>query len=105
VPIRKKKLTKQYNSLEVVMLKAYARASVGKGRERHADERNFENQELCNELRLIGPAGSVFQIRKKAGEVLRLSPEKAMPELLDIIVHAAACYIVLEEKIKEEKSE
>jgi hypothetical protein len=84
-----------YAPLAKVLTLAYERASQGKGKARHATEDNFINQPVCTELRKLGVAPALFQIRKKALEVARLTPDKAQDELLDIIVYAAAAWIFL----------
>jgi hypothetical protein len=85
-----------YYELKRVLKEAHDRAAFGKGYERHADYKPFENQDICTELIIFGTGPALFQIRKKAKESLRLSREQARNELLDIIVYAAAAAIVLE---------
>jgi hypothetical protein len=88
-----------YESLVYVLRTAIKRVADGKGHERHGTNQPFEKQFLCNEMRhelhSIKPA--LYQIRKKSKEVLRMHPESAQKELLDIIIYAAATYIVLGE--------
>lgn len=90
-----------YNKLQDIFQLALLRAAIGKGRIRHADENQpFEKQQICEDLRGTDKSAAIFQIRKKAKEVLRL-PRKLdkVNELLDICVYAAAAVIVLEEEI------
>lgn len=87
-----------YSSLSEILDLAYLRASEGKGKERHADDKNFEDQDICEELRIfdsISPA--LFQIRKKTKETRKLSKEQSINELLDTIVYSAAAVLVLKE--------
>lgn len=87
-----------YLSLRKVLDLAYKRSSSGKGKERHADNNPFEQQPICTELRTMhDTAPAVYQIRKKALESLRLQPETAIRELLDVMVYAAAAVIYLQE--------
>ena len=93
------KQVNMYKSLEDTLKLALLRSSEGKGKERHADDLPFEQQDICQELRIfnsISPA--LFQIRKKAKETRKLSTGNAANELLDIIVYAAAAYIILTEE-------
>lgn len=77
---------------------AYERVSIGKGAERHADGQPFEQQDICTELRLFGLSPAIYQIRKKAKELLRFNRRtKQIEELQDIIVYAAAAIIVCKE--------
>lgn len=90
-----------YNELQDIFQLALRRAAIGKGKIRHAEEGQlFEQQQICNDLRGTDKSAAVFQIRKKAREVLRI-PKKIdkINELLDIMVYAAAAVIVLEEEI------
>ena len=88
---------KGYEVLERVLFLAYKQASEGKGKDRHAGVGvPFSEQPIITELDLCGIGASVYQIRKKAQEVMRLPKELAMIELLDIIVYACAAYLYLE---------
>lgn len=90
-----------YKALEDVLMMARNRASAGKGRERHATGEPFERQPICQELRHMGLEPAIYQVRKKALELLRFKGKRARDrrtaELLDIIVYAAAAVIVNEE--------
>lgn len=95
--------THAYNSLAHVLCAAYERASAGKGKERHALDRAFEDQPILTIARMVGPGGHAYQIMKKAQEALRLPQEQAQKELLDVIVYAAAWHILLEEEVDVSK--
>lgn len=87
-----------YDSLSFVLDQAFNRAAKGKGKERHADDLPFEQQDICQELRIfdsISPA--LFQARKKIKETRRLDREGAINELLDAVVYLSAAVIVLQE--------
>lgn len=87
-----------YKSLEIVLDKAFDRASIGKGRARHADNNRFEDQPIVTDLLAMKSiAGAVFQIRKKALEACtRMTGDQAINELYDVIVYAAGAVIALE---------
>ena len=88
-----------YSSLRRVLELAYKQASEGKGKERHADGRAFEDQPIMVIQTLLGEKGlgyTLGQIMKKAQEASRMPHDKATTELLDIIVYAAAAYLHLE---------
>ena len=87
-----------YDSLKKVLGRAYIRASEGKGKERHADGKPFNQQPIVTELHAFKtPAPALFQVRKKALESMRLSADRAQDELLDVIVYAAAAWLYIEE--------
>lgn len=97
-------MDEQYKSLSDVLDLAYARASEGKGAERHADGRPFEEQDICSEMRYLGVNPAIFQARKKVKEVTRLSEtERKINEFLDAIVYCAAAVIILQEEPKPEE--
>ncbi|MBV6343102.1 hypothetical protein [Candidatus Magnetobacterium casense] len=90
-----------YKALEDVLMMARNRAAAGKGRERHGTGEPFHQQPICQELRHMGLEPAIYQVRKKALELLRFKGKRARDrrtaELLDIIVYAAAAVIVNEE--------
>jgi hypothetical protein len=90
-------LVSPYLELHRTLIEAYKRASEGKGRERHATDNNFLDQPIITEGKHFGISPHLYQIRKKALEVLRMEKDAAQRELLDIIVYAAAAYLVLKE--------
>lgn len=85
-----------YDSLRRVLDAAYDRAARGKGRERHAQDLPFTKQPILAIAGMTGAGGYAFQVMKKAQEALRLEPEAARKELLDIVVYAAAWYLLSE---------
>jgi phage terminase large subunit GpA-like protein len=92
-----------YNELQDIFQLALRRAAIGKGKIRHAEEGQlFENQQICDDLRGTDKSAAIFQIRKKAREVLRLSRRQdKVNELLDVCVYAAAAVLVLIEEQQE----
>ena len=91
-------LKTQYQRLSDTLDQAYERASAGKGFERHANNRPFEEQDICEELRIFNSVSpALYQVRKKAKESIRLTKEGGINELLDAIVYLSAAVIFLEE--------
>lgn len=88
-----------YESLASTLQAAYNQAAIGKGKVRHAEGKDFEKQDICEELRIFGSISpALFQARKKIKETLRImSTNGARAELLDAIVYLAAAVIVLDE--------
>jgi hypothetical protein len=98
----------KYAALDKVLQGAYAQASTGKGKERHADDEPFENQKICVINRWLAGspvAGALFQAVKKTVESSRLSGERAINELRGAINYLAAAIILLEEKTPPESEE
>ena len=90
-----------YLELHQTLMEAYKRASAGKGYERHATDNPFLEQPIITEGEHFGISPHLFQIRKKSLEVLRMATDAAQRELLDIIVYAAAAYLILKEALDE----
>lgn len=93
-----------YDSLRAVLLAAFDQASQGKGRERHAEDKPFDKQDICQEARDLGLAFPLGQARKKLKEALKLldirGHEAAIAECLGAINYAAAAVIVLQEEME-----
>ena len=99
------KCDNRYDSLCEVLTDAFDQASKGKGENRHGDDRPFEQQQYCRDLRDLGIAPGIYQIRKKALESNRLSTdEAAYQEMLGVIIYAAGVCIELKRRIKEHNS-
>jgi hypothetical protein len=79
-----------YLALREVFNAAADRASVGKGRERHANGEPFERQTIVKVLQTHGEHAWDGQVVKKMLEADRLSPEAGDNELLDCLVYLAA---------------
>lgn len=89
---------KDYDSLKDTFEQAVIRASKGKGLERHATDKPFEEQAIVTEGEILGILPHIYQIRKKALEILRMDNTRGMLETLDIINYAAAMYIILKKE-------
>jgi hypothetical protein len=92
-----------YEDLEEILHEAFLQASEGKGRERHADNLPFLQQDIIQITSLTGILGPAYQVIKKikeAGRMLKRGErDKAVIEILGAIVYAAAIGIA----IKKEK--
>jgi GrpB-like predicted nucleotidyltransferase (UPF0157 family) len=94
-----------YFELNLVLQNAMKQASQGKGKERHANDNNYEDQVICIVGRLLKdhPFGAhAYQVIKKtieAGRLYKISrPEAAYNEMLGAINYAAAMNILIKEK-------
>jgi hypothetical protein len=92
-----KAIDPNYLPLMEVLEKAYERSAYGKGLERHATDNSFPEQPIVTEGQHFSIHPHLYQIRKKCLEVLRMDRDAAQRELLDVIVYAAAAYLILEE--------
>lgn len=88
-----------YAPLANALAAAYTQSAYGKGKERHANSKPFDEQPIMEIVRLFGQAGIVghaYQIIKKAQEAgnmaLRGKKDAARAEFLGVIVYAAAAY-------------
>lgn len=92
-----------YEQLESILNEALEQAAAGKGKERHANERAFEDQpmQLISKL-LDDNHGLAFQAIKKVQESLRLTDDRAIRELLGAINYIAGMVIFLREAAKNE---
>lgn len=90
-----------YEQLESILNEALEQAAAGKGKERHANERAFEDQpmQLISKL-LDDNHGLAFQAIKKVQESLRLPDDRAIRELLGAINYIAGMIIFLRETAK-----
>jgi len=93
-----------YKELDEVFNDAYDSASIGKGKERHADDNNYEDQVICVVQRLLKDhpfGGQAFQVIKKTIEAGRLykikGKDAAYKEILGAINYAAAMGILIKE--------
>lgn len=89
-----------YEILVNALLAALDRAAKGKGRKRHAkhDNQDLKQQDLYN----FSHDWRMDQIRKKAGEVRKLSRRDKPLEVLDIIVYAAVEYDILMDELSKD---
>lgn len=86
-----------YESLADVLQRAYDQASIGKGKERHANGKAFDVQPMQDLIRLHGVGFATGQSSKKASEALGLpTVERQVAELLGAINYLAGAVIALE---------
>jgi hypothetical protein len=86
-----------YDSLKSVLDEALAQASTGKGNERHAAGRDFEDQPICVIPKLLLDDEGVallYQAIKKLQESLRLPPPMRRAERLGAINYIAASLLL-----------
>lgn len=81
--------------LKAVLNMAYAQAMVGKGMERHGEEKPFVEQISMSITRAIGLAYPLGQAWKKCDESKRMMKDAATRELLGAIVYLAMAIITL----------
>lgn len=90
-----------YEPLQRILSAAYDQSANGKGRERHAGGRPFEDQPIMVIGRMVGLGYQTGQIMKKSqeavGMVSRGQHDAAKRELLGVIVYAAAAALLIEE--------
>jgi len=99
----------KYASLKQVLEAAYERASIGKGKERHANHLPFDKQPILEITRDLGLGFPLGQARKKGQEANTLyyeaydisigttSRDQVVNELFDAIVYLAAAVIYIKE--------
>lgn len=90
-----------YDSLRSVLEEALNQSSKGKGQERHANGRAFTDQPIHMIGTMVGPAFNAGQAMKKAQEAIgmfnRGETEKAVHEMLGVIVYAASTINLMRE--------
>lgn len=90
-----------YLDLHRVLDMAFAQASQGKGKERHANGREFDRQPIMELARMHGlgyPTGQAAKKLQEAHTLLRLrGKEAAIQEILGAINYAAAAVLLIEE--------
>ncbi len=90
-----------YEPLKRVLRLAYAHASAGKGRERHANGKPFIEQPIMEIGRMVGMGYHTGQAIKKAqeshGMVARKQFPQAQAELLGAINYLASAWLLIEE--------
>lgn len=91
-----------YTHLSDVFARAYQQAALGKGAERHADNRPFTEQPMQTISDLLGNhQGLLYQAMKKIQESNRLDTDAAVRELLGAINYIAGAVIHMEKKQTE----
>ena len=97
--------TPGYEMLVDVLQRAYNQAAIGKGAERHANNKPFHTQPMQDLIRLHGLGFATGQASKKASEALNLpSTERQVAELLGAIVYLSGAVIALEAAAAAEKN-
>ena len=96
-PVLQDAVVAGYEDFHRILGEAYSRATAGKGRERHAAGRPFNEQPIMT----IGKRRLGFllgQVEKKLDEADRMPHDRARNEYLDCIVYMAAAVLALDAK-------
>lgn len=94
-----------YEKLAAVLQAAYNQAAIGKGRERHANNKPFHEQPMCAISRNLGSIdGLLYQATKKPQEARGLPTRaRALAEIYGAINYLAGAAILIEEGIIKEQ--
>lgn len=87
-----------YESLIGVLEAALDQAQIGKGSERHADGKAFDDQPMQALINLHGLGFALGQAGKKAQEAQRMDSDAAIRELLGAINYLAGAVIHLQKQ-------
>ena len=87
-----------YHGLFDVLVDVLDQAQLGKGAERHGQDKAFEEQPMQKLIELHGRGFAYGQAGKKAQESERLAYEAARRELLGAIVYLAGAVINLDKE-------
>jgi len=92
--------TDPYESLKKVLAMAVDQAANGKGKERHVfvEDQPFEQQDICEYVRVFGHGFTRGQAAKKIKESVKMNSQAAIRELLGAINYIAADIIVMLEE-------
>lgn len=92
-----------YDALRRIHALAVEQATDGKGKERHASDKPFDEQPIMSIQDLVGAGFALGQATKKTQEARRLARdkdnggvEKAKADLLGAMNYLAAAYLYLE---------
>jgi hypothetical protein len=85
-----------YDDMAYVLVRALEQASLGKGKDRHAQDKPFCEQPMQRLIDLYGPGFAFGQAGKKMQEAQRLEHDPAIREILGAIVYAAGAIISME---------
>lgn len=85
-----------YETLALVLQRAFIQAAHGKGKERHANGEPFTRQVMQDGARRFGVGALLFQAFKKSEESQRLPLDRGVNELLGAIVYLAGAVIARE---------
>jgi hypothetical protein len=90
-----------YAVLRAILDEAYDQSARGKGADRHANGRSFEQQPILEIGRMVGPGFAAGQVMKKAQEAMSMAArgevDAAVRELLGVIVYAASAVALVRE--------
>ena len=91
-----------YELLRGILDEAYDQSARGKGHDRHANGRYFDQQPIMEIGRMVGPGFATGQVMKKAQEATSMAArgeaDAAVRELLGVIVYAASAVALVREK-------
>jgi hypothetical protein len=87
---------KSYRKLEEILKAAYEQAANGKGKERHANGKPWEEQPMNTIANEEGIAFLTGQAKKKVGEARKLPVDMAIKEYLGAIVYLCGAIYYLE---------
>lgn len=91
-----------YGSLRRILNMAYDQASIGKGKERHANDLPFEKQTMMEANQVTNGGFGWGQIFKKIKEIPNIKdPDMKKAEMLSIIVYAAGWVLWYEGFVKK----
>ena len=95
-------INENYKTLKIALDAAFNRAAKGKGADRHANGRPFDQQPILSIQRDLGSTQfALGQIMKKTTELTKFNDDDAKKELLDIMVYAAAAWVYLDQREKQ----
>lgn len=101
--LRFRPTTDPYFALRTILNDAYEQSANGKGKERHANQKPFDQQPIMCITRSVGmgfPMGQAMKkIEEAAGMLGRNQQDAAVSELLGAIVYCSAAIL----KIREDK--
>jgi len=90
-----------YAPLAMALQAAYNQSAAGKGKERHANGKPFDEQPIMEIARMVGPGYQIGQAMKKGQEAMgmysRGERDRARAELLGAIVYMAAAWNLMGE--------
>lgn len=90
-----------YTALATALQAAYSQAAFGKGKDRHANGRPFDQQPIMEIGRMVGPGYQTGQAMKKSQEAMgmltRGERDRARAELLGAINYLAAAWHMIGE--------
>lgn len=91
--------TPGYEGLARVLEAAFNQAAHGKGDERHANGKPFDEQPIMKLQELYGPGFALGQVAKKAEESQRMDKDDAIRELLGAIVYTAGAILHIDKNM------